>query len=127
MTERERRTVKLIIAHCEKIQEYMSDIESLDLFMKHEAFRDGVTLQTLVVGELIKRLSQEFRQEAAEMEKTMHVEYLTNWRGLAGIRDYVAHEYDSLDFEEIYDTVINEIPQLKRTCEYMLQQEENLQ
>ena len=86
---------------------------------------DAVSLRVLTVGELVKRLSPEFREEATRVEKKMGIEYTMDWRGLAGIRDYVAHQYDNLDFDIIYETALMEMPQLKNTCEYMLDSEKS--
>ncbi len=120
MTEREETVLELISGHCGKIQEYLLVAGNIDGFMCNEMIMDAVALRVLAIGELVKRLSQSFREEAKEIEKGMGIEPQTNWKGLAGIRDFVAHEYDNLDFEVIYDTALLEIPQLKSICDYLL-------
>lgn len=120
MTEREFKTLEHISGHCEKIQEYLTVVPDVISFVNNEVLRDAVALRVLAIGELVKRLSPDFRKEAEMIEKDMGVEYPTNWKGLAGIRDFVAHEYDNLDFEIVYDTAVVEMPQLKETCDYIL-------
>ena len=108
MTEREKKALEHISNHCEKIQEYLSVAKDATDFVNDEILRDAVTLRVLAVGELVKRLSLEFRKEAERIENAdLRVDSVTNWKGLAGIRDIVAHEYDNLDFEIIYDTLGN--------------------
>ena len=107
MTEREKKALEHISNHCEKIQEYLSVAKDATDFVNDEILRDAVTLRVLAVGELVKRLSPEFRKEAERIENAdLRVDSVTNWKGLAGIRDIVAHEYDNLDFEIIYDTAV---------------------
>lgn len=34
-----------------------------------------------------------------------------DWKGFAGLRDIIIHQYFGIDYEAIWDTVINEIPE----------------
>jgi uncharacterized protein with HEPN domain len=56
----------------------------------------------LVLGEAVKRLSEEFRHHHPEIR----------WRLIAGMRDKLIHEYDTVDLEEVWRTATADIPQL---------------
>ena len=55
-----------------------------------------------IMGEATKRLSTEFRTQHAEIA----------WKDMTGMREILIHEYDTIDFEEIWKVVKNDIPAL---------------
>lgn len=116
MTEFEEQTLRQIISHCQQIQDYLG----VGDFYENPLVMDGVTLRVMAIGELVKKLSQEFRREANEVEKKLG-KALTDWRGLAGVRDFIAHQYDAVDFEIVYETAAKEINPLKEICEYLIE------
>ncbi|MCC6156737.1 MAG: DUF86 domain-containing protein [Deltaproteobacteria bacterium] len=56
----------------------------------------------IVMGEATKRLSEETRQRFPGID----------WRGLAGLRDVVAHQYDGIDDEYLWGTLTKRVPGL---------------
>ena len=116
MTEFEEQILHQIISHCQQIQDYLG----VGDFYRNPLVMDGVTLRIMAIGELVKKLSKEFRKEANEVEKELG-KTLTNWRGLSGIRDFIAHQYDTVDFEIVYKTATTEIKPLKEICEYLIE------
>ncbi len=56
------------------------------------------------IGELVKNISSECR------ENNSHIP----WKSIAGFRDIVAHKYGSLRMEDVYTTVVNDFPTLKK-------------
>ena len=68
-----------------------------------ELFKRGICMTVINIGELVKNLSPEFR-----------LEYNTvPWKEIAGFRDLAAHKYRTLNMNDVYDTVINDFPELK--------------
>ena len=67
MTEFEEQTLRLIVSHCQQIQDYLG----IGDFYENPLVMDGVTLRVMVIGELVKKLSPEFRKEANETEKRL--------------------------------------------------------
>ncbi len=62
----------------------------------------AVLHQLVVLGEAVKRLSPEFRDQHEEID----------WRGAAGTRDKVIHHYDRVDLHELWKIISEEIPDL---------------
>lgn len=73
--------------------------EGLDLnsFCKDEKSQSAVILQLMVIGELAKRLSDETRFSIK-----------LPWRRITGMRDWVAHDYFSLEIEKVWQTATEE-------------------
>ena len=49
----------------------------------------------IIMGEATKRLSKNFRASHPEID----------WQGIAGMRDILAHQYDRVDIQVIWDVV----------------------
>jgi uncharacterized protein with HEPN domain len=64
--------------------------------------QSAVLHQLLVLGEAVKRLSEEFRTSHPAIP----------WRMIAGMRDQLIHAYDAVDLDEVWKTVSIDIPQL---------------
>ena len=60
----------------------------------------AVLHQLLILGEAVKRLSREFRDAHPELP----------WRMMAGMRDNLVHEYDSVDLDEVWKTIQDDLP-----------------
>ena len=68
------------------------------------ALHDGVTERILfnlvVLGEAANNITREF----AGLHRAI------DWRGIAGIRHKIVHDYAEIDFDTIWDILQNEIP-----------------
>ena len=64
--------------------------------------QSAVVYQLLVIGEATKRLSPEFRARNSEVP----------WTQIAGMRDHLIHGYDSIDLDEVWDSIIRDMPPL---------------
>lgn len=56
-----------------------------------------------IIGEATKRLPLSLREEYPGIP----------WRGMAGLRDRIVHEYDTVDLEILWVVVKDEIPRLR--------------
>jgi uncharacterized protein with HEPN domain len=56
-----------------------------------------------IIGEATKRLPMSLREDYPGIP----------WRGMAGLRDRVVHEYDTLDMEILWAVVKDEIPGIR--------------
>jgi len=58
--------------------------------------------QLLVLGEAVKRLSPEFRDNHSQIP----------WRQMAGMRDVLIHCYDTIDLKTVWNIVTRDLPPL---------------
>ena len=78
------------------------DGEGLDNFLKNRGLQYIVSMALIKIGEYVKSLSQDLKQEYREIE----------WREIAGLRDIAVHNYDGLNMDWIFVNVMNDIPKL---------------
>lgn len=96
--------------------DYLEDI--LDAMGKAELLVEGVTYDQFaedfrinfavvraleIIGEATKRLPISLREKYPDIP----------WRGMAGLRDRIVHEYDTVDMEILWAVVRDEIPRLR--------------
>jgi uncharacterized protein with HEPN domain len=73
-----------------------SDLDRDDLLVS------ACCYQIAVIGEAVKRLSPTTRSEHPEVQ----------WKDIAGMRDRLIHGYDSVDIDELWKTVTEDVPAL---------------
>lgn len=72
----------------------------------------AVLYQITVLGEAVKRLSQEFREAHPEVP----------WKSAAGMRDRVIHDYDRVNVEVVAEVINTWAPELLRQVEPLVPQ-----
>ena len=87
--------------------------------MTREEFRSDWRRQMLgerlveVLGEAVKRLPDDLRERYPEVP----------WRKITATRDYIAHGYESVDYDVIWGVLDREIAKLKQAAEAILARE----
>lgn len=105
-----------IAVYCEQIRQthlYFHDDQNL-FFNEREGFvyRNSVAMPILQIGELVKKLSEDYRSENKAVP----------WRAITGMRDIFAHHYGSVDYQELWQTTHEDILDL---AGYLQQQEQH--
>ncbi len=73
-----------------------------DEFLKDIKTQSAVLHQLMVMGEAVKRLSMEYRNQHLEIP----------WKLMAGMRDILIHSYDIVDLNEVWKTANVDIPRI---------------
>ena len=71
-------------------------------FLKDIKTQSAVLHQLMVIGEAVKRLSQDFRDRHPVIP----------WTLMAGMRDKLIHGYDIVDLDEVWKTSEKDMPDL---------------
>ena len=89
---------------------------SFDDFSKDRRRRDAVIRNFLVIGEAIKNLPPELREQYPDI----------NWKKIAGFRDVLTHVYFGIKLTILWDNATNKLPSLKKEIRHILKHEESL-
>jgi uncharacterized protein with HEPN domain len=81
--------------------EFKCDLDEA-AFLKDLKTQSAILHQLLIVGEAVKRLSSEFRDQHSQVP----------WRLISGMRDHLIHGYDDVDLGEVWRTLIRDLPAL---------------
>lgn len=102
-----------IVRYCNEIEhtiEYFG--RSFETFEESFIFRNACTMCILQIGELTSCLSEDFRKTYSELP----------WNKIKGMRNVVAHDYESLDLKLSWGTLNRRVPELKTYCEAIIDQ-----
>ncbi len=95
--------------YLERIADSIRKIESFtkgfaaDDFGNDEKTQSAVMLQLMLIGEMTKRVS-------AETKTSIDLP----WKEITGFRDRAIHDYYDIDLDIVWQTVVSDIPTLKK-------------
>ena len=92
-----------------RILRYSTGVSRADLETNDEKV-SALLYQITIIGEAIKRLSSDLRQQHPEI----------SWREIAGMRNVIVHEYDQVDLIIVWDVIRNKLPELLPLLEPLL-------
>ena len=84
-----------------RIQNYVAGQDKESIEANSQA-RAAVLYEFLVMGEAVKRLSPKFRASHPDLP----------WSQMAGMRDVLIHGYDRVNFDRVWSTIEDSLPQL---------------
>lgn len=94
-----------ILISIEKIEIILQDVPTKDGFLEDEnmVYREAIFRQLEIIGEAVKKLPNSFKEKYNEVP----------WKQISGMRDYLIHEYFSINYERVWETIITDMPKLK--------------
>jgi hypothetical protein len=95
--------LKDILSACRKIEAIVA-ATSEDLFLRDEVLPAAILHHLTVIGEAINRLSVELRERHPEVP----------WRQIIAVRHRIVHAYFDLDWQILWDTATDDVPNLRR-------------
>lgn len=89
---------------------HIVDIYKYTLNVDHETFSnspmiiDACLMKLIVIGENVSRISDDFKKSHDEIE----------WREIKDLRNLIAHNYDAVNHDMIWDIIHEDIPHLEK-------------
>lgn len=84
---------------------------SEEQFLRNSTLQRAFVRSLEIIGEAVKNLPKDFAEANKE----------TDWKSIVGMRDRLIHHYFGVDYDLVWDVVINEIPRLKADIEKILE------
>lgn len=109
--ERTQKVLKTIIKHCNIINDtkvFFGDDYSK--FKENNIYQNAILTPVTQIGELVKKLPLDFRTKYNQIP----------WRNIAGMRDIVVHNYETIDKAILWNVAEEEIDKIKEFCKEIL-------
>ena len=84
-------------------------------FLTDARTRDACCMNLIVIGEATKRIVDGWPEFVSERSNF-------GWNRMTGMRNRVAHGYDGINFEVVWDTLVTELPELIARIDQILEQ-----
>ncbi len=84
-----------------KAQQFVAGLD-YEAFAADEKTAYAVVRALEIIGEAAKRIPQDVRDQTSSIP----------WRAMAGIRDKLIHDYTSVNLQVVWQTVIDDLPNL---------------
>ena len=107
-------TLAQIIEFCNEAVEFVSS-ESLATLQSDRIKQRAFERIMECIGEAVKRLPTHITKKHPDIP----------WSAIAGMRDRIAHGYDSIEHSVLWNAAKNDIPVLLETCSREAQQHES--
>ena len=92
-----------IIESIEKLEE-ITTTTSKESFLSSWILQDAILKNFIVIGEAVSNIDEEIKQ------KYTHI----NWRGAKSMRNFIVHEYFSVDLNFVWETILETLPNFKK-------------
>jgi uncharacterized protein with HEPN domain len=82
-------------------------------FIENRMLRNAVVRSLEVLGEASKGIPDEIREKYSQIP----------WKRISGMRDKLIHNYFGVDYEMVWNVVIERLPEIKSPLESILKEE----
>ena len=100
-----------ILEYCNQIEDAVKRIGSYDNLLSDQFFRNALSMPFVQIGELVRIISADLKDRHTDIP----------WIEIKSLRNHLIHSYGMIDWYRVWDTVINDIPQLKNDIEKLLE------
>jgi len=112
MPDRSISYLKSIVKYCEDIASIHDSYEnSYERYYTSKGYQYSISFCVEQIGEMGKKL-----RDTGYADKYPEIP----WNEIAGLRNRIAHGYDAIDLEMVYDISVTDVPELLKNCRKIL-------
>lgn len=102
--ERDVDLLLKLIDYCDRIESAKNRFgNNLDSYIRDDDYRDVIKMNLFQMGETVNNLSDEIK------DSFIHVP----WHQIYGMRNVIAHGYEKVQEQRVWDTIESDIPEFK--------------
>ena len=103
--------LKKIIKYCKDVELLVEKYDnSFEAYVRDISFQYSANMCIIQIGELVGRLSEDFIESNKDIP----------WSSIKAMRNLHAHDYDNIDLDIVWTTLLEDIPELKIQIEKKL-------
>ncbi|KYJ85474.1 DUF86 domain-containing protein [Sulfurovum riftiae] len=111
-----------------KIEKILQSIEDIEYILDTFNMKLTQAIEDKVVKPAIRMHLVKIAEQFAKLKEENAFKILENFsdqdlRGISAVRNYIAHDYDSVDDHIIEDTIRDDLPRIKHRAEELLKQQ----
>ena len=111
MKNEDIQIIKKMIKYCNDINTLMTRFNTdFEKYKTDISFQYSCNMCIIQIGELANRLSDETKVNSKNIP----------WRAIIGMRNLHAHDYENVDLEIVWNTLLEDIPELEQSLEKLL-------
>lgn len=99
-TDRALDGLRSICRYCREVSFAVHRFGDKEVFLSDYAYQATCAFSIQQIGEIVKSNYGWLRSESPGF----------NWRGFARFRDFAAHNYHNVDYDALWEAVINDVP-----------------
>ena len=104
MKNNDIQCIERIIEYCDIADNLLNEYDrDYLLFQSSQSFQLSTSMCIVQIGEYVSRLSDEFKEKHANIP----------WKQIKGMRNFAAHQYEHFEFDILWHTLTEELPELK--------------
>lgn len=103
MTKEMQVYIEDIEESIQKIEKYVKNVKK-DEFLNDDELQDAVIRRFAIIGEAAGRIPKVYKEKYPNIP----------WKKMIGMRNILIHVYSDADFDSIWDTIENDLPELKK-------------
>lgn len=107
MNDNQSKNIDKIIKHIETVINYCNNCKSLDDFQNNTMLVEACVFNLTQIGELVAKISDETKNLNKDIP----------WKDISGMRNKIVHDYFSINLNIVWDTIQNDLPNLKKNIE----------